>query len=314
MFIKDGRYSAEVHHNSHLAVGVPGTVAGLHLAWKEQGKLPWKRLVEPAVALARDGFMVTEGLARSLKGALRQHAEVSGVGRAVLEERDALRSRRDAEAAGPRAHAGPHRDARAPPASTRARPRCSLEKEMLAHGGLITREDLKNYAAKKRTPVKGTYRGYEVISMPPASSGGVALIEMLNVLEGYDLAAMGFASANTVHLMAEAMKRAYADRAHYLGDPDFNKDMPIDRLTSKDYAADLRKTIDQKNAAKTSPTTFEWPHESDETTHISVVDGDRNAVSMTYTLEQGYGVEDRRARRRLPAEQRDGRLQRRLRS
>jgi gamma-glutamyltranspeptidase/glutathione hydrolase len=90
--------------------------------------------------------------------------------------------------------------------------------------------------------------------------------------------------------MAEAMKRAYADRAHYLGDPDFNKDMPIARLISKEYAADLRKTIDQKKAAKASPTSFEWPHESDETTHISVVDGDRNAVSMTYTLEQSYGV------------------------
>ena len=161
---------------------------------------------------------------------------------------------------------------------------------MLANGGLITREDLKNYAAKKRTPVNGTYRGYDVISMPPASSGGVALIEMLNVLEGYDLAAMGFASANTVHLMAEAMKRAYADRARYLGDPDFNQDMPIARLMSKEYAADLRKTIDQKKTSKSSPTTFEWPQESDETTHLSVVDGDRNAVSMTYTLEQGYGV------------------------
>ncbi len=107
-----------------------------------------------------------------------------------------------------------------------------VEKEMLANGGLMTRDDLKSYAAKKRTPVKGSYRGYEVIAMPPASSGGVALIEMLNVLEGYDLGAMGFASANTVHVMAEAMKRAYADRAHYLGDPDFNKDMPIGRLMS----------------------------------------------------------------------------------
>ena len=164
-----------------------------------------------------------------------------------------------------------------------------IEKEMQAHGGLITREDLRTYTAKKRTPVRGTYRGYDVIAMPPASSGGVVLIEMLNLLEGYDLTKMGFASANTVHLMAESMKRAYADRARYLGDPDFNKDMPLERLTSKAYAADLRKTIDQQAAAKPSPTTFEWPHESDETTHISVVDGERNAVSMTYTLEDGYG-------------------------
>jgi gamma-glutamyltranspeptidase/glutathione hydrolase len=101
---------------------------------------------------------------------------------------------------------------------------------------------------------------------------------------------MGPGAADTVHVMAEAMKRAYADRAHYLGDPDFNSDMPLARLTAKDYATDLRKTIDLKKASPASPTTFEWPHESDETTHISIVDADRNAVSMTYTLEQGYGV------------------------
>ena len=166
----------------------------------------------------------------------------------------------------------------------------ALEKEMLAHGGLITRDDLKNYTAKKRVPVRGTYRGYEIISMPPISSGGVALIEMLNVLEGYDIASMGAGSADAIHLTAEAMKRAYADRAHYLGDPDFNHDMPLARLMSKEYAADLRKTINRTRASKSSPTTFDWPHESDETTHISIVDGDRNAVSMTYTLEQGYGV------------------------
>jgi gamma-glutamyltranspeptidase/glutathione hydrolase len=289
MFLKDGKYSAEVHLNSHLAVGVPGTVAGLHMAWKEQGKLPWKRLVDPAVALARDGFVLTEGLARSLGNVLprmqKYPASVAQFSKngtpyeagETLKQPDLARTLQRIAAEGP---AGFYQGETA----------MLLEKEMLANGGLITREDLKNYAAKKRTPVRGTYRGYEVISMPPASSGGVVLIEMLNLLEGYDLASMGFASANTVHLMTEAMKRAYADRARHLGDPDFNKDMPIARLISKEYAADLRKTIDEKKAAKASPATFEWPHESDETTHISIVDGDRNAVSMTYTLEQGYGV------------------------
>jgi gamma-glutamyltranspeptidase/glutathione hydrolase len=165
-----------------------------------------------------------------------------------------------------------------------------LEKEMAAHGGLITREDLKNYAAARRAPVKGSYRGYDIISMPPPSSGGVALVEMLNVLEGYDLKSFGFSSAAQIHVMAEAMKRAYADRAQFLGDPDFNKDMPLVRLMSKPYAADLRKTISMDHAAKSSPKTFAWPHESEETTQISVVDASRNAVSMTYTLEQGYGV------------------------
>jgi gamma-glutamyltranspeptidase / glutathione hydrolase len=288
MFLKDGKYSSELHHNSHLAVGVPGTVAGLHLAWKEQGKLPWKRLVEPAVALARDGFLVTDGLSRSLKGALRQMqrypASVAQFSKNGVphEPGDTLKQpelARTLERIATQGPAGFYEGETA----------LALEREMLANGGLITRADLKSYKAIRRTPVKGTYRGYEVMSMPPASSGGTGLIEMLNVLEGYDLAAMGPASAATVHLMAEAMKRSYSDRAQYLGDPDFVKDMPLTRLMSKEYATELRKTIDLKRTKPSSPTTFEWSHESDETTHISVVDGERNAVSMTYTLEAGYG-------------------------
>ena len=289
MFLKDGKYDAEVHHNSHLAVGVPGTVAGLHLAWKEQGKLPWKRLVEPAIALAREGFAVSDGLSRSLASVLKQMqkypASVAQFSRngvpyeagEMLKQPDLARTLERIAAQGP---AGFYEGETA----------LALEKEMLAHGGLITREDLKNYKPVRRTPMKGTYRGYDVISMPPASSGGVALIEMLNVLEGYDLAKLGAGSAAGVHLMAESMKRAYADRAHYLGDADFNRDMPLATLVSKDYAAELRKTIRADRTVQSSPTTFEWPHESEETTHISVVDADHNAVAMTYTLEQSYGV------------------------
>ena len=289
MFLKDGKYDAEVHHNSHLSVGVPGTVAGLHLAWKEQGKLPWKRLVEPAIALAREGFAVSDGLSRSLSSVLKQMqkypvsvAQFSRNGvpyepGETLKQPDLARTLERIAAQGP---AGFYEGETA----------LALEKEMLAHGGLITREDLKNYKPVRRTPVKGTYRGYDVISMPPASSGGVALIEMLNLLEGYDLAKLRAGSAAGVHLMAESMKRAYADRAHYLGDADFNRDMPLATLVSKDYAAELRKTIRADRTVQSSPTTFEWPHESEETTHISVVDADHNAVAMTYTLEQGYGV------------------------
>jgi len=289
MFLRDGKYSSEIHHNSHLAVGVPGTVAGLHMAWKEQGKLPWKRLVEPAVALARDGFMVSDGLSRSLKSVMstmqKYPASVAQFTRngVPYEPGDTLKQPELARTLERIANQGPA-------GFYEGETALALEKEMLAHGGLITREDLKKYAAKKRVPVKGTYRGYDVLSMPPISSGGVGLIEMLNVLEGYDLAAMGPGSSSAVHLMTEAMKRAYSDRAHYLGDPDFVKDMPIARLTSKQYATELRKTIDLKRTKPSSPATFEWSHESDETTHISVVDGDRNAVSMTYTLEAGYGV------------------------
>ncbi len=289
MFMKDGKYSADVHHNSYLAVGVPGTVAGLHLAWQEQGKLPWKRLVEPAIALARDGFPVSEGLARSLKGEMRNFekfpaslAQFTRNGTPyepgdTLKQPDLARTLERIAAQGP---AGFYEGETA----------AALEREMSAHGGLITKEDLKHYKAVRREPVTGTYRGYDIISMPPISSGGVALIEMLNVLEGYNVGKMGFGSANEIHLAAEAMKRAYADRAHYLGDPAFIHDMPLARLMSKDYAAELRQTISMDHTAKASPTTFDWPHESDETTQISIVDGNRNAVSMTYTLEQGYGV------------------------
>jgi gamma-glutamyltranspeptidase/glutathione hydrolase len=138
--------------------------------------------------------------------------------------------------------------------------------------------------------VKGTYRGYDIIAMPLPTSGGVTMIEILNLLEGYDLAKFGAGSAAATHVMAESMKRAYADRARYLGDPDFNRDFDAARLISKDYAANLRKTINLDRASPSAPTTFDWPHESDETTHIAIVDAARNAVSMTYTLEQGYGV------------------------
>lgn len=161
---------------------------------------------------------------------------------------------------------------------------------MVAHGGLITREDLKRYAAIRRTPIQGTYRGYDVIAMPPPTSGGVALLEILNLLEGYDLASMGPGSALAVHLMAESMRRAFADRAAMLGDPDFNREMPIARLLSKAHAARLGATISPDRATKSSPTAFDFPTESDETTHLSVVDSARNAVSMTFTIEQAYGV------------------------
>src|SRR3954447_5508197 len=289
MWMKDGKYDNELHHSSHLAVGVPGTVAGLHLAWKEQGKLPWKRLVDPAIALARDGFAVSEGLARSLKNVQRSMQKYPASVAAftkngvpyeageTLKQPDLARTLERIATQGP---AGFYEGETA----------LLLEKEMQAHGGLITRADLKSYTAVRRVPVTGSYRGYDVIAMPPPSSGGVALIEMLNVLEGYDVKAAGFSSAAEIHLMAESMKRAYADRAKFLGDPEFNTDMPIDRLMSKPYSADLRKTIAMNKASKSSPSTFEWPHESDETTQISVVDANRNAVSMTYTLEQGYGV------------------------
>jgi gamma-glutamyltranspeptidase/glutathione hydrolase len=289
MWLKDGRYSPDLHHNGYRAVGVPGTVAGLYLAWKEHGRLPWRRLVDPAVGLARGGFVVSDNLARSLESvlpAMRKYpASVAAFTRNgvpyeagdLLKQPDLGRTLQRIATLGP---AGFYQGETA----------ALIEKEMMAHGGLIRRQDLASYTALRRTPITGSYRGYEVISMPPPTSGGVSMIEMLNILEGYDLKSMGSGSADQIHVMVESMKRAFADRAKHLGDPDFNQDMPIGRLTSKQYAADLRKTIGLAHATTSSPGTFEWPRESDETTHISIVDAQRNAVSMTYTLEQGYGA------------------------
>ena len=288
MFLKDGAYDYGLHHESHLSVGVPGTVAGLHLAWREAGRLPWRRLVEPATTLARDGFVVTDGFARSLAEALpalkRHPASLAqftknGVPYQMgdtLKQPDLARTLERIAAQGP---AGFYEGETAR----------LITQEMRAGGGLMTEADLKAYAPRKRMPVRGTYRGYEVMSMPPVSSGGIALLQMLNVLEGYDLKATGLGSAATVHVMAEAMRRAFADRARHLGDPEFNPSMPVERLISKDYAAGLRRTIRRDRASKSTPESFEWPAESTETTHLSVVDADHNAVSLTYTLEDSYG-------------------------
>jgi gamma-glutamyltranspeptidase/glutathione hydrolase len=289
MFLQDGKYDADRHHRRHLSVGVPGTVAGLHLAWKEQGKLPWKRLLEPAIFLAREGFMVTDGLARSLRQVLPDMkpypASVAQFSRAGVpyEAGDLLRQgdlARTLERIADRGREGFYEGETAR----------LIEKEMQAHDGLITQADLKAYSPRRREVLRGTYRGYELLTMPPVSSGGACLLEMLNVLEGYDLGAKGFGSAATVHLIAEVMRRAFADRARYLGDPDFNPGMPLARLISKEYATALRRTIRADRASTSSPQSFEWPAQSTQTTHLSVVDADRNAVALTYTLEDAYGV------------------------
>lgn len=288
MWLKDGQYDFDQHHSSYLSVGTPGTVAGLHLAWKEKGSLRWKRLVDPAVRLARDGFTVTPGLARSLQGVLQDMrpfpASVAQFSKSGVpyEAGDTLRQ--------PELARTLDRIARLGPAGFyEGETALFIDKEMRAHGGLVTIDALKAYRAVRREPVQGSYRGYDIVSMPPPSSGGIALIQMLNILEGFDLTASGYGSAKSLHPIIESMRRAYADRAQHAGDPDFNGQLPISRLISKSYAEELRKTISPKKASTSSPVSFTWQPESTETTHLSVVDRQRNAVSMTYTLEYGYG-------------------------
>ena len=288
MFLVDGRYDRTRHHQGALSSGVPGTVAGLHLAWQDHGRRPWKQLLDPAVQLARRGFAVSEGLARSLKDVLPAMApypaSVAQFSRRgapyesgeVLRQPDLGRTLARIGASGP---AGFYRGETA----------ALVEKAMKGAGGLLTQADLGAYVAHRRTPLQGRYRGLDVVSMPPASAGGTALLEMLNILEGYDVASRGPGSAAFVHVAAEAMRRAYADRARFLGDPDFNPAMPIERLVSRSYAEELRRSIRENRASTSAPDRFEWPHESPETTHISVVDAEGNAVALTYTLEGGYG-------------------------
>ncbi|MFU8816200.1 MAG: gamma-glutamyltransferase [Pseudomonadales bacterium] len=288
MWLRDGEYDPQLHHMSHVSVGVPGTVAGLYMAWQDEGRLPWPRLVEPAVKLARDGFTVTHGLAASLQRVLPRMqpypASVAQFSRAgepyqpgdLLVQEDLADSLQRIADHGP---AGFYRGKTAE----------LIVAEMERGGGLITLADLAAYQAKRRQPIVGDYRGYGVISMPPPSSGGVTLVQMLNILEGYDIGALGFGTRATLHRMIEAMRRGYADRAMTLGDPDFNPDLPVARLTSKAYAQQLRAGIDLEKASVSDAAAHAGPAESPETTHLSVVDRERNAVALTYTLEWGYG-------------------------
>jgi len=289
MWLDDsGEYSRTMHHNSHMAVGVPGTVAGFWKAHRLYGSGGWKRLVSPAVELAGDGFNITERLA----GGLRRLVEGRG---AAYEGTVAYFS-----ANGSPLNPG-HRLVQSDLSRTLERIANKgrdgfykgetarlLTAEMKREGGIITAEDLSLYRAKERTPMKGTYRGYEIISMPPPSSGGIALIEMLNILEGYDLRSMGHNSSDYISHLTEAMRRAYRDRARFVADPDF-VDVPVHRLTSKVYAESLRSEIDPLKASISEPSDITEAYESKETTHYSVVDSDGMAVSVTYTLEYGYG-------------------------
>lgn len=285
---ENGEYSSERHHQSHLAVGVPGTVAGFDKAHRLYGQADWSELVEPAVDLAANGFELSETLAGSIgrfatgRGS-RYEATVAAFTKngtpyqpgETLRQPDLARSLeriRDDRSDG----------------FYRGETARLLAAEMRRGGGIITEEDLDRYEARERAPVKGTYRGYDIISMPPPSSGGVAIVTMLNILEAYDLASMGHNSAAYIHHLSEAMRRAYRDRAQFVADADF-ADVPVQRLTSKEHAAWLRRNLDSERASVSHPTDVEQGYESPETTHYSVVDADGMAVSVTYTLEFGYG-------------------------
>lgn len=285
---KSGNLIPKASLVGHRAVGVPGTVAGFALALERYGTMKWADVVEPARRLAAEGFPVSRHLARSLRGevVLQQFPESK---RIFLKEGtfyaagEKLRQPELAETLHRLKEGGPREFYEGRTAEL-------IAEEMQANGGLVTREDLKGYRAVVREPLRGTYRGCDILTMPPPSSGGIALLEMLNILEGYDLAAMRPASAEWDHLLIEVMRRAFADRAEFPGDPGFVK-VPVAGLTSKRYAVELAKTIDLAKATSSAQIGHGHPagYESPQTTHYSVVDGQGNAVSNTYTLNTGFG-------------------------
>ena len=286
---ENGELVKDLNHRSYLAVGVPGTVAGLTTALDKFGTMSLADVIQPAIRLAENGFPISFSMHQDLSNLAKTFQKYPASAKAFLKnsqepyEPGEILIQKDLAATLKRI-AQHGRDG-----FYKGETAAMIATDMKSNGGLITKADLAAYRPVIRQAVESTYRGYAITSMPPPSSGGITLSIMLNILEGYDLAELGHNSAAYIHVVAEAMRRAYAERARHLGDPDFNPEIPVDRLTSKKYAEELRKTINLARASASNPQSFEWGPESSETTHFSVVDAEGNAVSNTYTIEQWYG-------------------------
>ena len=287
----EGNPDAKKSLTSHLASGTPGTVGGFSLALEKYGTLPLNKVIQPAIKLAQDGFIVNSALADDLKTygseVLPHHANSKAIfwkDGEPLKQGEKLVQTNLAKSLTLIAQNGPDAFYKGAIAE-------QIADEMHHNGGLLSKADLANYKAIERTPISGEYRGYEVFSMPPPSSGGIHIVQILNILENFDLHKYGFGSADAMQLMAEAEKQAYADRSEYLGDPDFVK-VPWQALTNKAYAKSIAERIDLNKAKPSSeikPGKLA-PYESNQTTHFSVVDKDGNAVAVTYTLNTTFGT------------------------
>lgn len=287
---ENGDIVNNTNHDSILAVGVPGTVAGMELAHQRFGSLAWEELLQPAIDLARDGMPISWYLHDSFKRLKPQWDRYPSSAKVFLRADGSFYEPGDTWKQPDLAATLERIQKNGRDGFYKGKTAELIADFMANNGGIITLEDLEAYQAIEREPIHGTYRDYEVVSMPPPSSGGVAIVQMLNILEGYDLNKIGHNSALYLHLLTEAMRRAYADRANFLGDTDFNEDVPIAKLTSKQHAAAQRATINMDHASPSDPAKFAQLYESSETTHFSVVDEHGNMVSMTYTLENGYGM------------------------
>jgi len=271
------------------ASGVPGTVRGLEYASKKYGRKPWAELVAPAIELAMRGFPVSYDLSAGLKAAREELDPYPDSKRIFLKNGRFYEpgERFSQPELGMTLERIAHGGAREFYEGDVAR---RLAAAMESHAGTITLEDLKNYKVVERQPLTGNYRGYEIITSPPPSSGGVAMIEVMGMLEGTGYEKAGAGSAAAIHRVAEALRRAFADRAEYLGDPDFAK-VPVAGLLAPDYLARLRQSIDPEHATPSAQVRAGKPagYEGAQTTHYSVVDGEGNAVAVTYTLNNSYG-------------------------
>lgn len=291
MFLdEEGQLVEGSNHNGLQSVGVPGTVAGLYMAHSKYGLLPWKKLVQPAVALAKKGVVLSYTLASHAKN-FQSGSSPHFMKNYFTDSEGKLLGHGDQWVQKELAKTLNKIKKHGKDGFYKGKVAQEIADYMKANGGLISLEDLEKYTAIEREPVKGTYHGYDIYSMPPPSSGGVALIEMMNVMERANLDSVPFNSTEYVHLVTETMRRAFADRAEHLGDPDFNPDLPLDKLTSKDFAKMRYDHIDFDKASISDSTTFGQLYDGTNTTHLSVIDKDHNAVSLTYTLEHSYGSE-----------------------
>lgn len=288
---EDGNAVSDLSRFHGLAVGVPGTVAGLLKALEDHGTMSREQVMAPAISLAEDGIEVTAGLSESLE-ALSDRLQKWPSTKKVFFKPDGSAYQPGERLYQPElARSLKLIATQGADGFYKGETATKLVKAVNEAGGSMSLQDLANYEAIARTPVTGDYRGYEIVSMPPPSSGGIHIVQILNILEGYPLKDYGHNSAQTIHLMSEAMQLAYADRAEYLGDSDFI-DVPASGLTSQAYADQLRTLIDPNKAtpASTIKANNPLPYESDQTTHFSIVDKNGNAIANTYTLNFSYGT------------------------
>lgn len=287
---RDGNIIDKLSLFSHLSSGVPGTVHGLISALSKYGTLPLKEVIKPAIKLAENGFIVSAYFSEDLKSKIDRFSKWEASKKIFFKKDGSVYKPGELFTQKDLAKTLKLISQKGINGFYKGKTAKLIVAEMKKGGGLITLEDLKNYKSKFREPISGTYRGHKVLSMPPPSSGGIHLIQMLNMMEAFDISSMEHNSASYIHLMTEIMKRAYADRSKHLGDSDF-VNVPAKWLTSKKYAISEASKISKNKvvASKAISPGTPWRSESDQTTHYSIIDSEGNAVSNTYTLNFSYG-------------------------